>query len=312
MFSCKQERKHAGVATEQFLPAQSLVLIDGRGKMFGGIEVHSDGSVSMSLEAPIEVRNGYVLVKPDTTNGQLVAAYESGQSGSMLTLYGPAPVGHHVGPYIAVLMIPPALLPAFTLRMPDGHTVNTNSKDWQSGSTFSLISALITAGYHKLLPPEFEHTIDDQIPAEDTRLADKVGHPILICGLSEKAEPSIAVVNPDGSLRALLRIVALTLGNEKSWPSLNLFGAFGKLKFAVDAAENGDPLLTVFEESKSDSADLGVYTLDPANGQEIPVKHPLFDNSEGRIQWLRPLPRVSLPIVLLDERNKILWKSGSQ
>lgn len=305
----EQGKKRLGAASEQFLAAQSLVLKDGKGELLGGIEVHSDGSVSVSLNTPIEVSNGYVSVKPDTTSGRLVASYDSGQSGSILTLYGPAPPGHFVGPHILVLMLSPASLPAFTLRMPDGREVNTNSKGWQSNSS-SPISTLFKAGYRRLFPPKSEHTIDDQIPSEDVRFVGKEGQAILICGLSEKAEPSIAVFAPDGSLRALLRIVAIKLDNEKSRPSLNLFGAYGQLKFAVDAAENGDPVLTVFEETKSDSADIGLYTLDATNGQEIPVKPP-FNGSAGRIPWLLPLPHVRLPIVLLDERNKILWKSGS-
>ncbi len=305
----EQGKKRLGAAPEQFLAAQSLVLIDGKGELLGGIEVRSDGSVSISLNTPIEIRNGNVLVKPDTTSGRLVASYDSGQSGSILTLYGPAPLGHFVGSHIQVFMLAPASLPAFTLRMPDGHIVNTNSKGWQSNSS-SPISTLFKAGYHSLFPPKSEHTIDDQIPSEDIRFVGKEGHAILICGLSEKGEPSIAVLAPDGSLRALLRIGAFKLDSEKSRPSLNLFGAYGQLKFAVDAAENGDPVVTVFEETKSDIADIGIYTLDATNGQEIPVKPP-FNNSEGRIPWLLPLPHVRFPVVLLDERNKILWKSGS-
>jgi hypothetical protein len=304
-----QGNKRLGAAPEQFLAAQSLVLMDGKGELLGGIEVHSDRSVSVSLNTPIEVRNGYVQVEPDASSGRLVASYDSGQSGSLLILYGPAPPGHFVGPRVQVLMYGPALLPAFELRMPDGHIVNTESKGWQSNSS-SPISTLFKAGYRRLFPPKSEHTIDDQIPSEDVRFVGKEGQAILICGLSEKAEPSIAVFAPDGSLRALLRIVSVKLDNEKSRPSLNLFGAYGQLKLAVDAAENGDPVLTVFEETKSDSADIGLYTLDATNGQEIPVKPP-FNSSAGRIPWLLPLSRVRLPIELLDERNKILWKSGS-
>src|SRR5216683_1731774 len=96
----EQGKKRLGAAPEQFLAAQSLVLIDGKGELLGGIEVRSDGSVSISLNTPIEIRNGNVLVKPDTTSGRLVASYDSGQSGSILTLYGPAPLGHFVGSHI--------------------------------------------------------------------------------------------------------------------------------------------------------------------------------------------------------------------
>jgi hypothetical protein len=288
----EQGRKRLGAASEQFLPAQSLRLVDGKGEQFGGIVVHSDGVVTLSL---------------DTSDGLPTWWYTTGANGSMMTLYGKDTNGHA---FINVLIEP---LPSFSLFLPDGHVVKTDSKAWNTGKSSSLALALVRAAYESLFPPKSEHTIDDQIPSEDARFIDKDGHVIFVCGLSENAEPSIAVVNVSGGLRAVLHIGELgewKRGNSKEWPSLALFDRYGKLRFSVEAGENADPILTVFEETKSDSADLGIYTLDATNGQEIPVKH-LFNNSEGRIPWLRAIPRVRLPIVLLDERNKILWKSGS-
>jgi hypothetical protein len=97
-------------------------------------------------------------------------------------------------------------LPYFSLFMPDGHVVHTNSKDWNFGKSSSLVWDLAKAGYESLLPPKSEHTVEDQIPSEDDRFIDKDGHVIFICGLSENAEPSIAILNARGGLRAVLRI----------------------------------------------------------------------------------------------------------
>jgi len=287
----EQGKKGLGASAEHFLPAQSLRLVDAKGEAFGDMEVRSDGVMTLSL---------------DTPDGLSTWSYTTGANGSMVTLHGKDTNGDT---FINAVIDP---LPSFSLFLPDGRVVHTNSKAWNTRKSSSLVWALAKAGYESLFPQKPEHTVGDQIPSEDTRFIDKDGHVIFICGLSENAEPSVAVLNASGGLRAVFRIGELeegNRGNPKEWPSLGLFDRYGKLRFSVEAGENADPVLTVFEETESGHADLGIYTLDATNGQEIPVKN-AFDLSEGRIPWLHSVPRVRLPIVLLDERNKILWKSG--
>ena len=286
-----QGPKRLGVASDQFLPAQSLRMVDAKGGKFGEIELHPDGTMSLWLNTP---------------DGLPSLWYTTAANGPMMTLYGKAqPSG---SAFVNVLIEP---FPSFAFFLPSGRHVETNSKGWNTAKS-SLVSALLKVGYVSLFPPKPEHSIDDQIPSEDVRFSDKDGHVIFICGLSENAEPGIAVLNATGGLRAVLRIGEFgewNRGRVKEWPSLALFGPYGKLRFMVEAGENADPMLTVFEETKPDGTDLGIYTLDATNGQEIPLKN-IFNHSEGRIPWLRQIPRVPLPIVLVDERNKILWKSG--
>ena len=59
------------------------------------------------------LRNGDIVVRPETSAGRLVTSYVAGEFGSMLTFYGPAPRGGHVGPYVQVLMDPTARRPDY-------------------------------------------------------------------------------------------------------------------------------------------------------------------------------------------------------
>jgi len=290
--SAKQRKKQLGKAQEQFVPAQSLRLVD-KGGQFGEIDVHS---------------NGLELWLGSQPNGEISLWYASWASrpyfGGMVTLYGKErPSG--AGPEIKIFKEPLS----YSVRLPRGQSITTTSKEWDAARSSSWFSATVKAGYESVFPPKPETTIDKEIPAEDVRLVDKDGDPVLICGLSENADPGIAFLNRDGSLGSVLSVgerAGPRLGYQKEWLSFAVFGRYGKLKLLIRVGEDADSVLTIFEEIKPGTPE--PYTLDATNGQEIPVRG--LDEFKP-IPWLRQTPRIRLPIQLIDERNKVLWISGS-
>ena len=94
-----------------------------------------------------------------------------------------------------------------------------------------------------------------------------------------------------------------------AFPAMALFSSHGtgELRFFVEAeAESGSAMLTIYEPKKPRSAEM--YTLDATNGSEIPVG--VFDRS-GTFPWLKKMPQVPLPVMLVDERDQAIWKSGT-
>ena len=91
---------------------------------------------------------------------------------------------------------------------------------------------------------------------------------------------------------------------------LSMFDQYGSLRLTVEFGPTPEPILTIYEKTDPNSADLGIYALDPTGSKEVVVKH-VFSSTqrEGAIAWLaHRMSAATAPVSLLDQRGKVLWQ----
>lgn len=282
-----QSKVRLGVAPEKVVPAGTLRFSTARGLDFGELSLLSDGSVSFSLvDRALSPLLSYSAM-PDTEG---------------LTLHS-----HDPKSYLMVVMEPE---PVFNLEMPGGKYVSAQAQQgWESRTSV----ALAKYAYHAIFPEKPQHTLIDTIPTEDVRFVDRNGSLFAVLGSSEAGEPSVVLVRPNGRLLMALTVTRPDFSEEpKQWPTLVLFDRHGAARIQVDLGPGTDPVLTIYEKCDPDSEKPEICRLDPTTGKEIPKVHLFPNDAEGAIPWLRHdiLP-VSLPMTVRDQRDQILWKSGS-
>ena len=76
-------------------------------------------------------------------------------------------------------------------------------------------------------------------------------------------------------------------GQAKEWPTLFLFDQYGSIRLLVEFGPIPEPVLTIYEKTDPNSADLGIYALDPTGSKEVVVQYAFSSTKrEGAISWL--------------------------
>jgi hypothetical protein len=276
---------HVADAPAKALTAQILHVSNSDGVEFAQLHLGIDGSIFLDLE--------------DAEHLPLLG-YSTTENDEQVTLYSRIP-----GVYLTAIMEPE---PVFHLQMPGGKFVQA---DAQQGWKSTTSSALAKYAYQKLFERP-EHTIIDTIPSEDLRLLDHQGRLFCILGLTEAGEPSMVLVRPNGELLVELFVTRPTFSNmPMQWPTIVIFDRHGAARIQIDLGPRPAPVVTIFEKCSVDKASLEVCRFDPNTGKEVPKVH-LLDEEEGALPWLsHDMPKITLPMILLDQRGQSLWKSAS-
>lgn len=292
-------RPRLGTAPEKFIPPQTLQLLDGKQHAFGSLELHTDGVMALDMG---DATHAFFSYTTDLTG--------PGPQTPMLTLYGSHKTGARDEPWLSVQMEPE---PHYWSHLAGGKDYHYYSEDHpHSTDTRSLAEKLVGSAYHAVFPEKPETSVEMMIPSEDARLVDREHRVRAVLGLSESGEPGIALMNREGRLVAILGISepgfkGLPTDQPKQWPTLLLFDKRGAQRINVFLGPDPEPSVLIHEQDDPPTGTL--YGLDPETGQEKPV-NPIQNSKEGTIPWLaQPMPRVSLPITLIDQRGNVVWRS---
>jgi hypothetical protein len=290
--------KSLGMAPEKVIPPESLTLLDA--------DQYALGPELWRPLATLDVSDGLTVLSISDADGLPILQYSTGDKTPNLTIYGCQSKPLIAGKLCSLeVLVEPELW--FTMLMPDGKTHYPKSK----AATYDadhLISMLVTAAYHSVIPREPQDKVEGMITSEDTRLVDREHHLLAVLGLNPAGEPGIALMREDRLAAVLGITTASDLGvGPKEWMTLLLFDHRGAIRVTVALGPKPAPSLTVSEVSLT-GTDLGLYALDPSTGDEKPVQP--FDQNAGLIPWLsHAMPRVNLPVVLVDQRNTVVWRS---
>ncbi len=282
-----------GTAPAKFIPAQTLRLVDSSGLEFAQLYVGADRSIALSIwDAD---RSPFVDYQYHPSLG----------TGPSLMIFGPRTDTQGKATSLFITFEPEL---SFLVDMP-GRRADVESKGWSQMRNRSFTSALYEAAF----PRKSEHTIENTLPTEDMRLLDRDGRTFAVLGLTQQGEPGFDLVDSRGKLLASFALSEpgyFPGGDQaKQWPNLWLFDSRGKMRIMVELGPEPEPILTIFEETDPKKAELGIYVLDPQTGQET-AKTSVFSRKEGAIPWLKhKMFKPTLPIVLLDQRNNVVWKS---
>jgi hypothetical protein len=253
----------------------------------------------------LEVKN-YLDFSLADADGLSLFWYTSDEDGQELSLYGAESKTFGPRPSLHIMSTPEL---TFWLDPPDGRHLTTLGKRW----SHDPLAMLARDAYKAVFPSKPEHTIEDTVPTEDVRLLDRNNSTFAVFGLSKDGEPGFARLDASGKLMMSFVLSAQDYfadSNEpREWPTALLFDSQGKTRVMVELGPEPEPLLTIYENTDPQSTDIGVYTLHPQTGQEIP-KQNLFSRTEGRIPWLHHrMFRAILPIRLVDQRGAMIWTS---
>lgn len=289
-----QPPKLLGIGPEKFVPAQTLQLLDGKRQYLGSLDFTTDGVAVLNVS---------------DAKGVPLLMYTTGVNTPMLNIYSYRDFPREKKLYSLTILTEPDLW--FSMEPPSGKSTSMKGK----GSTpnTGLFVALLRLAYQGAFPDKPENTVEKMIPSEDVRLVDREHHTVAVLGLSEAGEPTIALTKPDGRLVAIFAITeaGFATGQAKEWPTLLLFDNHGTLRVTVALGPAQEPSVSISEKADVGKSDLGSYALDPQTGKEISV--PPFDQKAAMIPWLsHPMPRVALPVLLVDQRGSILWHSPSR
>lgn len=287
--------KPSASTPEKFIPAQTLRLTDKRGSEFATLSFLPE--------------RWFVLDLFDSGN-----PLASLTSGGLLTLHGSL-TGNSTGGDIQISRLFDRIY--ITVMPPDGKSKDIPSRLWPRSrglvsDLFLTAKVIIRGAYRRIVPKEPE-VLDSLIPTQDLRLTDKGGHTFAVLGLSAAGDPTMVILDNSGTILAQWELF------ERKWSGIKLYDGLGHGRFAVELRPGHPPALSIFEEpdvsllkDSKNGGYLGVYTIDPGTYEEVPVENPLFEawNPAGEISWLRfPKSEVIVPIVLLDQRNEIVWRA---
>jgi hypothetical protein len=279
-------------APKKFIPNQTLRLLDQNRAEFGDIYIGSEPLWMISLR--------------DLDGAQLATL--SPNSHGTITLYG-----RESGMVFANMMWEESL---FVRVYPPGREETSDFESpplparQQKGlvsDTLDSAGTIFKAWWTYFFPEKLENDLDSLIPTQDWQLTDKDGRTIAVLGLAEGGFPSAAFLDGNGT------VVALWDLSEKAFSSMELVDSRGKIRFAAEFRPLLPPRLTLFEAPDFTGAgsSLGAYTIDPNTYGKVPFKNPFFPTSEDPgISWLRfPTSGIAAPIVLVDERDREIWKA---
>jgi hypothetical protein len=292
-------QKLLGSGREQVVAAQTLRLVDGNEREFGSLLLTPDGRISLTT-ADAEGSELFEVVELPDADGFKAASW--------VDIYGQVGVSydHKYRPsFLRVLLENPGL--GFHSYLPDG----TDRTIWRKEPERSFLNAAMERARKMVASPTFEHTIVSEVPSEDLRLVTREGTVFAVLGLTRSAEPTLALLRYDGSLLAVMTLSEegeFAAGKPKEWPNIKLFDEQGRTVVTVEFGPSVNPSLHIYEKTDANSADVGIYTLDPTGSKEIPVVNP-FSQTEGAVTWLQqkvaPTPA---PLRLVDERGTTLWR----
>jgi len=283
--------KLLGVAPEKFVPAQTLQLLDGKQQYLGDLDLTTDGVTILNMA---------------DAKGATLFMYTTGVITPMLTMYG-----CHESPTqkkFCSLNVQTEPELSFSMKPPGAKTIFTQGKGWNENT--GPFVRLLKLVYKNALPEKPENSVEKLIPSEDVRLVDREHHNFAVLGLSEAGEPSIGLMNREGRLVAILSIggPGPFSSGPKEWPTLTLFDEHGASRIELDLGPDSEPELSITEKGDISKGDLGSYALDPVTGKEVQVEP--SDAKATAIPWLaHPMPRIALPITLVDQRSNTLWRS---
>jgi hypothetical protein len=273
-----------GVASEKYIPAQTLRLLDGKMQEFGEFQITTNGGTILSLS--------------DAENEPLID-YTAIPDAIALTIHQRLSESAH----LASLTILMDREPGFSMFTPDGKHFLTPSKSWNQHSVVSEL-------FHVVFPEKPEATLDEVVSSEDVRLVDRHHALLAVLGLSEVGEPTIALTHSDGSLLAFFSITG-PISKPKEWPTLVLYDRHGSQRVEVDLGPDPAPAVIISEKyDPKNPSDSGTYALDPQSGKEVEISAGIFEPKAAAIPWLaHAMRRIPLPVALVDERGQVVWRT---
>jgi hypothetical protein len=190
--------------------------------------------------------------------------------------------------------------PSFTVNRQDGARKFIQSKTTptppESGGDWVKHVVKETSGwaFRRFVPEKPLWTLDGVIPSQDVELFDKDGAVFAVLGLGRGGEPTLALFGKGGTLQ-----LAWTYSYIGRYPELHLFDD-KDIRVSIETSPPSSVRLILSEPD-------GEYVLDPNTYEELPKgRGPL----NGELPWLRHrIGPPKLPIMLLDQRNNVLWRA---